>query len=200
MVCLMPLEKALNAALSVDLESQQKLHAFEARTIHLKLTDLQLDIHVTVQQTKLYLTPHSKSPADLSIVASSFSLLKVAQAPENLFSSEIKILGDVQFAKQLQDWLDGFDFDWEAQLARITGDTLAYPLAQGLRQTFFWLQKSKNSFETSLAEYLREESRLLPAQVEINRFMSEIDRLRADTDRIEARIHRLLLRQQGTTA
>ena len=193
---LKPLEFALNQALSADADSQAKLHQFEKRSIHLDITDFHLSILIQFEQTHIKLSDGRDKTADLMIAADSPALLKVARNPENLFSAQIKILGDVQFAKQLQDWLDGFDFDWEAQIARITGDTLAYPIAQGLRHGFGWLTGSAESLQQSAAEYLREESRLLPDKTETNRFMQQVDTLKADVDRLAARIDRLLSRRQ----
>jgi len=118
-------------------------------------------------------------------------LLKLLKQPDSLFSNQIQILGDVQFAKQLQDWQQQFDFDWEQQLANITGDALAYPLAQGLRRGGAWLDDNRSELETSVAEYLREESHFLPDKSQTDRFLQQVDILRADTDRLEARIKRL---------
>ncbi|MEX1200568.1 MAG: SCP2 sterol-binding domain-containing protein [Methylophaga sp.] len=188
---LRPLEFALNQALSADADSQAKLHQFEQRSIHLDITDFQVSIFIQFKNASLKLADGRDKTADLMIAADSAALIKVARNPDNLFSAQIKILGDVQFAKQLQDWLNGFDFDWEAQLAKVTGDTLAYPIAQGLRQGFGWLNSSADSFQKSLAEYLREESRLLPDKAETDRFMQDIDSLQAAADRLEARIQRL---------
>jgi ubiquinone biosynthesis protein UbiJ len=197
MLLLKPIESALNASLAVDPESQDKLRQFNDRCIRISLTDLKVAVQVSIQDTQLILAEATEHNVDLTIEASSFALLNVAREPDNLFSAEIKILGDVQFAKQLQDWLAGFDFDWEAQLARITGDTLAYPIAQGLRRTMHWLQSSKNSVEQSVAEYLREEARLLPDNTEVAAFMADVDKIRADSDRFEARLNRLLAKQRN---
>jgi ubiquinone biosynthesis protein UbiJ len=193
---LRPLEFALNQALTADADSQAKLQQFEKRSIHLDITDFQVSVLIQFAATQLRLADGRDQTADLMIAADSAALIKVAGNPENLFSAQIKILGDVQFAKQLQDWLDGFDFDWEAQLARVTGDTLAYPLAQGIRQGFNWLKSSADSVQQSLAEYLREESRILPDKAETTRFMQQVDRLQADVDRLAARIQRLQQRSQ----
>lgn len=193
---LRPLEFALNQALSADADSQAKLNQFDGRSIHLDITDFQLSVLIRFDNQSVQLSDGRDQSADLMIAADSAALIKVARNPENLFSAQIKILGDVQFAKQLQDWLDGFDFDWEAQLAKVTGDTLAYPIAQGLRQGFGWLNDSADSFQQSLAEYLREESRLLPDKAETNRFMQQVDTLQAAVDRLEARIQRLAKTQQ----
>lgn len=188
---LRPLEFALNQALATDADSQAKLSQFAQRSIHLAITDFKVSVFIQFENNSLKLADGRDKTADLMIAADSAALIKVARNPDNLFSAQIKILGDVQFAKQLQDWLNGFDFDWEAQLAKITGDTLAYPIAQGLRQGFGWLSDSADSLQQSVAEYLREESRLLPDKAETDRFMHQVDSLSADVDRLAARIQRL---------
>ena len=188
---LKPLEIALNHALRFDMESHEKLQHFANRSIRIDITNLNIAVIVRFTDDRILLEAAEEHVADLMIKADSFALLKLVQQPDSLFSNQIQIRGDVQFAKQLQDWQQHFDFDWEQQLARVTGDTLAYPLAQSLRRGFDWLNYNRSEFEQSLAEYLREESQYLPDKSQTQRFMQNVDLLRADTERLEARIKRL---------
>ena len=188
---LKPLEIALNHALRFDMESHEKLQHFVNRSIRIDITNLNIAVIVRFTDDRILLEAAEEHVADLMIKADSFALLKLVQQPDSLFSNQIQIRGDVQFAKQLQDWQQHFDFDWEQQLARVTGDTLAYPLAQRLRRGFDWLNYNRSEFEQSLAEYLREESQYLPDKSQTERFMQNVDLLRADTERLEARIKRL---------
>jgi ubiquinone biosynthesis protein UbiJ len=188
---LTPLEFAVNAALKQDPETLERLKAFELRTIVVNITDLHQFVDVRFEQQSVQLSHKDEENADLLIAGTAFNLLKLGEHPDNLFSSEIRIHGDVQFAKQLQDVLDGFDFDWEQQLARLTGDVIAQPLAYGLKQGFGWLRSTSQSLQLSLSEYLREEAQLLPDKIQIEDYMQAVDRLRADCDRLEARIKRL---------
>lgn len=192
-VLLKPLEIALNAAIKQDPETAQRLIEFNQRRVQLNIEDLHLKVEVWVEagEIKLGFVEQDNQTADLTISSDAFSLLKLGQHPDNLFSPEIKIHGDVQFAKQIQDLLDGFDFDWEGQLARVTGDTLAQPISYGIKQGFSWLKSTHHSLETAMSEYLREESRILPHQIEVEDYLSAVDKLRADLDRLEARINRL---------
>lgn len=190
-VLLKPLEMALNHALRFDMESHEQLQHFANRSIRIDITNLSIAIIARFTDDRIVLDNAGDDIADLMIKADSFALLKLLKQPESLFSNQIQILGDVQFAKQLQDWQQHFDFDWEQQLARVTGDTLAYPLAQGLRRGFEWLNYNRSEFEHSVAEYLREESHYLPDKSQTDRFMQNVDLLRADADRLEARIKRL---------
>ncbi len=185
------LEMALNHALRFDMESHEQLQRFASRSIRIDITNLNIAVIARFTDDQIQLEMAEEHVADLMIKADSFALLKLLKQPDSLFSNQIQILGDVQFAKQLQDWQQQFDFDWEQQLARLTGDTLAYPLAQSLRRGFDWLKYNRSEFEQSVAEYLREESHYLPDKSQTTRFMQNVDLLRADTDRLEARIKRL---------
>ncbi len=188
---LKPIELALNAALAQDPETQAKLDQFDQRCIAIEIKDFNQLIKASIEHQQIQLSTHSEQTADLTITANALTLVKLGNQPESLFSSEIDIHGDVQFAKQLRDLLQGFDFDWEAQLARITGDTLAYPIAHGIRKVSGWVKNSHQSMQQNTAEYLKEEIRILPDKSQIKDYLTDIDKLRADFDRLEARINRL---------
>lgn len=188
---LKPIEIAINAALKQDPDTCARLGAFEQRSIVVNIDDLKQFVHITFHENTLQLSHNDEETADLLISGNAFALLKLGEHPDNLFSSDIRIHGDVQFAKQLQDVLDGFDFDWEQQLARVTGDVIAQPLAYGIKQGFSWLRDTHRSLQMTTSEYLREEAQLLPDKIQIDDYMQAVDRLRADCDRLEARIKRL---------
>ena len=188
---LTPIELTLNAALRQDPETKDKLLDFEGRRITVELTDLNYAVSASFINTEIRLSNNDDSPSDLTISGRTIALVKLGQNPENLFSKDITIHGDVQFAKQLQDVLDQFEFDWEALLAKFSGDTLAYPLAQGIRGFANWAKQNHQSLQMTIAEYLREEARLLPDKTELSPYLNDIDSLRADVDRLEARLKRL---------
>lgn len=187
---LKPLALALNTALDQDPETKAKLDQFEQRCIAIHIKDFRRTINTTVNDQQLQLTTDSEQTADLTITGSAMTLLTLGSHPDSLFSSKIDIHGDVQFAKQLRDILEGFDFDWEQQIARITGDTLSYPIAHGLRQIAGWAKNTHQSMQENTSEYLREEVRILPDKSQVKDYMIDIDTLRADFDRLEARINR----------
>jgi len=188
---LKPIEVAINAALRQDPETCSRLAAFEQRSIVVNIANFRQFVHITFHQQSIQLSHNDEENTDLLISGDAFALLKLGEHPDNLFSSDIRIHGDIQFAKQLQDLLDGFDFDWEQQLARLTGDVIAQPLAFGIKQSFSWLRNTSRSLQMTTSEYLREEAQLLPDKIQIEDYMQAVDRLRADYDRLEARIQRL---------
>lgn len=182
---------AINTALAQDPETVSKLDQFEQRYIAIHIKDFNQTIIMSATKQQLHLSTDTKQTADLTITANALTLVKLANNPDHLFAGDIAMNGDVQLAKQLRNLLDGFDFDWEAQLAKVTGDALSYPIAHGIRQFAGWLQNTQQSMQENIAEYLREEARILPDKSQIKDYMTDIDKLRADCDRIEARINRL---------
>jgi ubiquinone biosynthesis protein UbiJ len=188
---LKPIEFAINAALKQDPDTCERLADFEQRSIVINIADFKQFVHISFHQQSLQLSHNDDENADLLISGDALALLKLGEHPDNLFSADIRIHGDVQFAKQLQDVLEGFDFDWEQQIANVTGDVIAQPLTYGIKQGLSWLQNTRRSLSLSMSEYLREEAQLLPDKIQIEDYMQAVDRLSADCDRLEARIKRL---------
>lgn len=193
---LKPFQSIVNTTLNLDLETKAKLINFDQKQIAISVLDLQQIIVIRFDNENIQLVSTSDTPADLTISGKSFDLAKLGSHPDNLFSAEIEIHGDVQFAKQLRDLVEGFDFDWEQELAKYTGDTLAYPIAHGIRKTTSWLKSNHESLQQTTAEYLREEIRILPDKSQINDYLSDIDSLTADYDRLSARVERLKGKQK----
>ena len=190
---LSPFTLLLNQALAQDPETHIAFAALGDKHIAVQLTDLGVTIQVATQAGNIELS-HQKSPddtADLTLTVRSMALLRMLQDPDTLFSSDIRLRGDVQFAKALQDVLAQFEFDWTAQIARVTGDTLAQPISDGLHAAQQWAHNTGRDLSLDMAEYLREESRILPDKSEVKAFLNNVDILRADCDRLAARINRL---------
>ncbi|EMR13232.1 protein YigP [Methylophaga lonarensis MPL] len=190
-VWLLATESTLNRALLIDPESHQALSDFEGRIVRIEVSNLNLSLSARFASQQLQLEVAESEQADLTLTADSWALLELTRNPDTLFSPAVRLHGDVQFAKQLQDWMAGFDFDWEKQLASVIGDSLAFPVAEGIRQSFRWARQNHQHLQQDIAEYLKEEVRLLPDPSEINNFMQAVDRLRADLDRLDAKIARL---------
>ena len=92
------------------------------------------------------------------------------------------------------------DFDWEEQLSRVTGDVVAHQFGKAVRSVRRFVTQSTETLSLDITEYLQEEARLLPAKTEIMQHLQDVDRIRADTDRLDARLHRLLLHMESSSA
>ncbi len=187
----MPVELALNVILSQDPEIKGKLRQIDKLSIALQIKNINHTIIVKIENHKLLLNSSSDTKADLTVTANAIELAKLAYYPDNLFSKDIEIYGDVQFAKKLRDILYELDLDLEALIANLTGDILAYPIVHGFCQINNWMKSIHTSLEKNMAEYLREEAELLPDKLLTNNYLTNIDKIRADLERLEARVNRL---------
>jgi len=93
--------------------------------------------------------------------------------------------------------LDEMDIDWEEQLSRLTGDTIAHQLGNTARRAAGVLRHGRRTLERDLGEYLQEELRVLPTRIETENFSADVSRLGMDTDRLAARIRRLQTQPPG---
>ena len=108
-----------------------------------------------------------------------------------LFSGQVEIEGDAALAQRFGDFMAGLEIDWEEQLSRLTGDSVAHAVGTRLRAAGRWGQGSLDTLGQDLKEYLQEEGRLLPTRYEIDEFLAAVDRLRDDGERLAARVERL---------
>ena len=109
-----------------------------------------------------------------------------------LFSGEVVITGDARLGHQFKKILSQLDIDWEEQLSRYVGDLVAHQVGNTFRDISSWFSRSKDSMFMDAGEYLQEESRLIPAQAEIDRFNKQVDSLRDATERLQVRIKNLV--------
>lgn len=109
----------------------------------------------------------------------------------SLKSTELKISGNAESARQFQQLSQALRIDWHRLYSRFLGMTLANSLVSVTEAGKSWLRESLTAFQTDVSEYLREEARWLPDRSETDSFLSEVDAVRADVDRLAARIQRL---------
>ncbi len=191
------LAEAINRALAMDPEAQARLAPLSGRRLRLALDQpaIRLDIYFGDQRVEL-------EPADDTVVAhatveTTLAGLMSLAASRGESSRDVVFRGDIGTIQAVKTLATTLEIDWEEQLSRVTGDTLARRIGEGARGGRDWLRYAGNRFLTDVGEYASEEARLLPTAAEIDDFGSDVRRLRADVDRLEARLKRLR-RGRGT--
>jgi ubiquinone biosynthesis protein UbiJ len=109
----------------------------------------------------------------------------------------VSIQGDASVAQRMQKILAELDIDWEEVLSEYTGDVLAYQIHKRAREAGDWFRESTLSLLQTTSEYIREEARLSPTQVEFERFQQQNTKLKHDVERSEARLRHLLKAVSG---
>ena len=105
----------------------------------------------------------------------------------------LHFLRDAHIAIEVDAFLD---IDWEEALARRSGDVVAFQVSNQLRVFGDWLRQSGDSLLQTSSEYLREEARVTPTEVEFEVFQAAVTDLKNDVARTEARIQQLLQKIQ----
>ena len=128
------------------------------------------------------------------------ALANLATQDDKLSTSireRVSFHGNVALAQKMQAILAGLDIDWEEALAERSGDVLAFQVHQRARKLGEWLKDSAESVLQTSSEYLREEARLSPTEVEFERFRAQLTTLKHDVARAEARLQHLLEKIDG---
>jgi ubiquinone biosynthesis protein UbiJ len=188
------LEAAINGLLSLDPEGAAGLTSLEGRVIAFEFMGFGNRLYFIPGQGHLQVFSAYDAQPDCLLRGTPVALatLAMAQAKEDaLFSGQVEIEGDTALAHRFGNLLANLAIDWEEQLARLTGDPLAYALGSRVRSVSRWGQGSLATLGEDLTDYLQEEGRLLPSRYELENFLTEVDRLRDDGERLAARVNRL---------
>ena len=185
-----------NRLLALDQGTLQGCAELQGHCIAIDITDLdvQLYCHPGNWGLRLSRNPPARD-VDATISGRLMALVNLATETDKLSTSireRVSFNGNVALAQKAQALLAGIDIDWEEALAQHSGDVLAFQIHQRARQFGQWLQGSAESVLQTSSEYLREEARLSPTQVEFDQFQSRLTALKNDVARSEARLQHLL--------
>lgn len=190
------LEIALNRALALDVDTQQKLAALDGRAVAVEFRGTPLALRLTVDGAALRIGPAFVGDSALRVAASPASLLAMAlrrgsdESP--IPPGKVDISGDAELARRLEKLASGYAPDIEEAFARTFGDVLGVPLARALTGALRFARTRGERLVQDGAEYLIEESRDLIAPGEMHQFLDEVDALRDRGERLAARVQRLL--------
>ena len=187
-------EAVVNQVLALDPEGAARLAPVEGRVLLLELTGFGTRIYVVPGESRLFLFGAYDAEPDCIVRGSPVALLGMVLAEHRedaVFAGAVSIDGDNRPAQVLGEVLRGLDIDWEEQLSKLLGDTLAHQLMSRARAGERWAERSGDIAGQNLREYLQEEAAVLPSRAELADFLAEVDTLRDDVERLAARVQRL---------
>lgn len=193
------LQEALNRAIRLDPASRKKLQALEGRRIEAHLESPDLALAIDVRDGLLRVGPiDTTREADISIKSKLSGLLQSLPmfTQGRTVVGAMRINGDIELARVLQDLLKGFDPDWEAPFVQAFGPVLGPQAAKILREGLRQARVGAAGLARSGAEYVTEEARVVVGKAELADFHAEVDRLRQHADRLQARARNLAERMK----
>ena len=189
------LEEIINRALRLDPDTLARLGELQGKVIRLRVASPDpREIYVRPSATGLRLSGQHDGAPDVTLtgdlpVFTRFALRGLM--PGIVTAGEVQISGDIGLGQGFQSVLEKIDIDWEEQAARAVGDVAAHQLGNALRDLRDWSRQSLHTLREDAAEYLQEESRLLPVRARAENFQRAVESLRLEAERLEKRFQRL---------
>lgn len=191
------LQMALNRALALDADTREALKALDGRSVAVHVAAPALALQISVAHDALVVGPvpaDAESAPDLSVRGTLGGLLgqlPMFRSDRASASGSVRIEGDAELARRLQQLASRFDPDWQQPFASVFGDVLGVQLANGIAAGLRQAQVVGQQGAHTLAEYLTEESRDVVPRAELAAFHDDVDALRDDAERLAVRIARL---------
>ena len=189
------LELALNRLLALDPDTRAGLDKLDGKRVELALEAPALALGITVRGGQLRVgPPDAASEPDLGLRATLGGLLSqlpFARASGGPPVGKLRINGDADLARTLQQLAQGFDPDWDKPFADTLGPIIGPQVARTLREGLRAGSKLAKDLARDAAEFVTEESRDVVAKAELSAFHDDVDALRDRAERLIARVARL---------
>jgi len=187
-------EKILNGHIQDSTAAADRLAALSGSSLAIELIGPGITLLLTAQENEVRLDGAADNSASATVSGSPLALLSALRgdAQSGFHSSGIKLSGDAEVAEEFSVLLRLARPDLEEQLSHLTGDVFAHQAGSFIRDLTAWGRRARNASRMNVSEFLQEESRQLPARVEVEGFYAEIERLRDAADRVAAKIDQQL--------
>ncbi len=187
------LELALNSALELDPPGRREfLRALDGQ-VCLEVSE-PVALSVCLQKTRQGVQVSGVRPENpaLTITGKPLALAALALGDEDVLNNgRLSVEGDFERAQQFRRAVIQLDPDWEAALARYTGDIPAHFIGRQVRAGVRWSRDALQSLSASMEEYIHEETRTLPGQRELDATFRDIDQLSLRAEQLGERIDQL---------
>ena len=141
-------------------------------------------------------------PPTARLRAAPLDLLKLARSagPGGMRATHAEVTGDLHVAEGFATLLKLARPDLEEELSHWVGDVAARELGLAAAGAVAWLKRAGAALEMNTAEFLQDERRALPAELEAQGFYADVERLRDDVERAAARLKQLEQRRAAACA
>ncbi|MBC7983489.1 MAG: SCP2 sterol-binding domain-containing protein [Candidatus Obscuribacterales bacterium] len=187
----------LNRNIAASASASATCHRLEGKTLAVEFVAAPgsplFKLYVRSRGTHIALDTQPAGASDATLSGTPLSYFgMLGQAPENaLRAGDVRIEGNAEVAQAFRDLLQTAQPDFEEELSRVIGDVGAHQVGKFARALLGFGRRVGSTMAQNVSEYLQEESRDVPARIEVDEFNHAVDNLRDDVERAEARLTRL---------
>lgn len=145
-----------------------------------------IECQFTSQGVLLSLPNHENANAIIQATPAQLLTILINKNRTTISVDDLTISGDINLCHELINICDQLSLDWEELFAKIFGDIPVAYAARSKTKISAYFSKVKNNLVQDVADYLHEESKLLPTREELEDLYDDIDNLRMDADRLMA--------------
>ena len=188
------LNRASSVLLETDPDGKKDLQKLSGKIVCVELTAPKALLYLEPGVGGIQVSESSQKEPDVTLTGtlSAFIQLGTSGAKSGVLSSgQVSMRGDVDTGQAFQKALSRLDIDLEELVAGYIGDTPARKAGNLLRGLGKWANESMELSKENIADYLKEEIKVLPTTVATQRFENNVNNLRADVDRAEQRLRRV---------
>lgn len=181
----------LSFILRLDPVALEKLGKLSGKAFEWVIEDVGFSLFILPSTDGLLLRTSISGSPDARLIGPLAGFIRLGLAKgdmSRLIEQKIRLEGDVDAARELQQILQNLNLDIEEALSRYIGDVMAQRLGEGARQVGSHLRSAAEALRLNLRSYLHYESDLLVPAAEMKRFQDEVIQLRQATDRLEAHL------------
>jgi ubiquinone biosynthesis protein UbiJ len=186
-----PLEAILNRGVRASTDAAKRCRSLEGSSFRLEIEGLDVGVTLISRGDRLELSERVEADAKLTGRPLSLARLAATGDEDVLRSKAVRVAGDPLVAQDFRELIRIAAPDFEEELSRLVGDLAARRLANVARDLAGWGLDAADRLSRDVAEYLQEESRNLPARVEVEAFLDRVDATAEAFERLEARVARL---------
>lgn len=186
-----PLQALLNRGIRGSSDATQRCRALEGMSFRIEAEGIGLGLTLASVGDSVTILDQPEADARLSGTPGSLARLVATGDEELLRSRAVRINGDPIVARDFRELISIAAPDFEEELSRLVGDFAARQVGSFVRGFSAWGLDAADRLSRSVAEFLQEESRELPAGPEVEAFLDAVDELAGDAARLEARILRM---------
>jgi ubiquinone biosynthesis protein UbiJ len=187
------IESLLNHSIEESSLAASAAARLSGKSVAVVIDGLAVRVHLQVTDKRLQICLDTDAPADVVLKARPLELMRLLgpDSLRRLQGADVELSGDMHVAEAFASLLQAASPDLEETLSGWIGDIPAHAIGRRLRGLARWSTHAAQTLEADAAEYLQEESRVLPRPEQVREFCGEVDRLRDDVERAAERVARL---------